>query len=166
MRRAGPIVTAVSGIIVAFTVFGYWYLPAYPFNNEIYWIETPVSGWDMTEYTIAPLFTFIGGVLMIVFALKVLILRLMNRLSQKALRIVSISASIAAFVSFVGSLWYLIDAITIGGSIRHDVVTVGVYFAMAFAMLGLSFSTITAVKAKPLASVDDLPQPPDEPAEQ
>ena len=166
MRRAGPIVTAFSGIMIAFSVFGYWYLPAYPYNDEMGWVETPISGWDMTDYTVAPLFTFIGGVLMVIFALQVPILRLMNRLSQKALKIVCISASIAASVSFIGSLWYLLDAIIIDGSIKHDVVTVGVYFAMAFAILGLSFSIMTAVKAKPLASVDNLSQPPDEPAEQ
>ena len=140
---AGLIVVLLCGIAVLIGVFLPW------ISGPAWWPATiTLSGWggisqyglnDATEACLV----FLGGILMIGFALPAVIASLTFKGSQKMVRNLSILSSVAALLAVGGALWAFIPIVSDG---LIDFIGYGFYISFVAAILGLVSGIIVSVR--------------------
>jgi hypothetical protein len=141
MRIAGSIITAICGIVVIVSIFLTWVdvTSYYGYGTATAWtlIDSSVGDWFYL------LLVFIGGILMTVFAIPAFIVSLASKGGKAAIVTLSILALVGALLAIGGSVWFLVDAAD-----AFDVVSYGVYIAIAAAIVGFIFAILTAAFSK------------------
>ncbi len=143
MRIAGSIITAICGIVVIVSIFLNWV------DVTSYYGSGTATAWTLIDSSVSDwwylLVVFIGGILMTVFALPAFIVSLASKGGRAAIVTLSIFAIVGALLAIGGSIWFIIDAVR---DSAFDIVSYGVWIAIAGAIVGFIFAILTAAFSK------------------
>jgi len=148
MRIAGSIITAICGIVIIVSIFLPWY-SYFGFGTSNAWdgISTSIS--DAMDVFLV----FMGGIVMTVFAIPAFIVSIAAKGGKAAVVTLSIFSIVGALLAIGGSVWFIIDTVLDSfldqmGIGAFDVISYGVWIAIAAAVVGFIFAILTAAFSK------------------
>jgi len=144
MRIAGSIITAICGIVIIAAIFLTWVDASGYFGYG-----STASAWDLIDGSAGDwwylVIVLVGGILMALFAVPAFIVSLASKGSRAAIVTLSLFAIVGSVLSIFGSAYFIIDAVS---DDAFDIVSYGVWIALAGAIVGFIFAILTASFSK------------------